>query len=263
MAVFYTNGIGASSGHALTTESPYIGLTGGTVHYLGPGGSDAADGARRETPLATLDQAHTNAVAGDTIVCLPGHAETIAVSQVFNKVGITLVSEGTGSNRARFTCGGTITMFDVQATQVQFLNLYFPSSTAEGDARIEVNSTGSRIEDCQFDCGALDTAYAVTYNAGNIWVSGTTFTSVAAGAIGGIYLDDDPAIVGLDMQDVTFDGGSFGWTSYAFLSESPELRGVRALRINQLNDSDVRLLTSPTGYWVVGVTTGSARFEQT
>jgi hypothetical protein len=259
----FQRGLGASSGHAIVTAASYIALNGNAsanVFFVGPGGTDAAApaGYRREAPLATLAQAHTNAIAGDTIVLLSGHTEALGSAQTFNKANVTVVSEGTGASRARFTCNATINMFDVTAVGVQFLNLYFPASTAVPSSRIRTAALGTIIEDCQFDSGASDTVFSVNYinGAGYAQIRGTTFTAVASGATGGVTIDSGATMSGLQLEDVVFDGGSFGWGNNA-LSNSGTLTGIKILNLSLLNNSDAFLGTSPTGYIVPGVCTGT------
>jgi hypothetical protein len=264
----YQRGLGGSSGHALTTATSYMALSGNasaSVVYVGPGGTDAAApvGFRREAPLATLAQAHTNIIAGDTIVLLAGHTETLGSAQTFNKANVTVVSEGTGANRARFTCSAAINMFDVTAVGVQFLNLYFTASTAAATARVRTAASGTIIEDCQFDSGASDTTHSVLYinGANYAQIRGTTFTSTASGAVGAISVDSGATMSGLQLVDVTVDGGSFGWTTNA-ITNGGTLTGVKVRNLSLLNNSDAFWGASPTGYVVPGVCTGSAYFLQ-
>lgn len=259
----FPHGLGAASGDDIVTADSYIHFSGNAsanVFFVGPGGTDAAApaGYRREAPLLTLAQAHTNAIAGDTIVLLSGFTASLAASQVFNKANITVVSEGTGANRARFTCSGTVDMFDVTAVGVQFRNLYFPASTAVPSSRIRTNALGTIIQDCQFDSGANDTVFSVNYinGAGYARIRGTTFTATASGAAGGVTVDAGATMSGLDLEDVTFDGGSFGWGNNA-LSNSGTLTGLKILRLNLLNNSDAFFGSAPTGYCIPGVCTGT------
>jgi hypothetical protein len=259
----YPNGAGGTTGHSLATRSPVWALNGGFIWYVHHTGTDAASpaGRRREAPLATLAQAHTNASAGDIIVLLPGHTQSLSAAQTFNKAQLTLVSEGTGSSRARFTCSGTVAMFDVTAAGVRFGNLYFPASTAVPTARIRTAAARTVIEDCYFECGTSDTAEAVAYvtGAGTATVRGTSFVATAATPAIGIEVVN--AMTGLELEDVTFDGGSYGWTDYAFKATAA-VTGMYGNRVHQLNHSDVFFATGSSGKWVVGTPSGAALFVQ-
>lgn len=269
-ASVFQHGVGGTTGHALVTERPYWALAGavsGCIWYVGPGGDDAAigSGGLRERPLATIAQALTNASAGDTIVLLSGYTASLSSAVTFNKADITLVSEGTGSSRARITCTGTVAMFDVTAVGVCFLNIYFPASTAVAVARIRSAASGTLIEDCYFECGASDTNWAVKFINGANYarITGATFTAVAAGSIGAFNVDVGATMSGLTVEDVTVDGGSFGWGS---ASPSVQcigtLTGLKVLRINLLNNSDMWIGASVTGHVVPGESSGAAYIFQ-
>ena len=259
----YQNGAGGTVGHSLAIRSPVWALNASYIWYVGPGGTDAASpaGRRREKPLATLAQAHTNCAAGDIIVCLEGHLESLSAAQVFSKARVKVVSEGSGSSRARFTCTGAVAMFDVTAAGVRFLNLYFPASTAVPTARIRSAAARTYIEDCYFECGASDTSRAVSFvtGAGTATVSGTSFVSVAATPAIGIEIIN--AISDLDLIDVTFDGGASGWTDFAFKATAA-VTGIYANVANQLNNSDAYFVTGSSGTWVPGDASGSALLVQ-
>ncbi len=256
------NGIGGSTGHSLATGSPLQSF--GAVWYVGPGGTDAGGiaGWRREAPLATLLQAYTNASAGDTIVLLAGHAETLAVAQTLGKIGLTIVSEGDGSNRARFTCNAAIAMFDVTAAAVRILNVYFPASTTIAPtARVRIAAAGVLVEDCYFECGALDTnrALQLVTGAASVEINSTTFIATAATPARGIQSSN--AMTGLILRDLVFDGGSFGWTVYACEIVTGVITGLYANNISLLNNSDVASANAGTGNFLIGESSGSALFQ--
>jgi len=259
--ILLPNGIGGTTGHSLATGSPLQSF--GATWYVGPGGTDAVGpaGWRREAPLATLSQAYTNASAGDTIVFLAGHAETLSSSQVLAKIGLTLVSEGDGSNRARFTCNAAIAMLDVTAAAVRILNVYFPASTtAAPTARVRIGAAGVLVEDCYFECGALDTNQALqcVTGAASVEINSTTFISTAATPATGLKVSN--GLTGLVMRDVVFDGGSFGWTSYACHLLAGNVAGLYANGISLLNNSDVDASNTGTGVFLIEASSGSAIF---
>lgn len=265
----YPNGAGGTVGDTLATRSPFWKTNGGNVWYLYSGtGSDAATprGKERERPLATLAQAVTNAAAGDTIYILEGHAESLAASQALSKAGLILSGEGSGSTRPRFTANGAVRMFDISVVGVQIRNLYFPASTSAPTSRVRCSSTSMLMDGCYFECGANDTNRALefTTGAGACSVRNTSFVSTATAVTAqpAIGIEVVNAMSDLWLEDVTFDGGSYGWSDYA-------CKGTAALtrphfnRVYQLNNSDVFMATGTTvGTVVVGAASGSARFQQ-
>lgn len=260
---FFANGAGGTSGADLAVLKPAY-YTGNIWYVQADDGTDAAApaGLERNAPLATLAQAYTNAAAGDTIVFLEGHHELLGSAQTLGKIGLALVSEGLGTDRATFTCTGTVAMFDVTAAGVLVDNVYFPASTAAAVARIRSAAAFTRIRNCDFLCGASDTNRAVQFvtGAGTCSITDSTFTAVAATPAVAIAVTN--AMSHLEMDNVTMDGGSYGWSGYAFTGTAA-VTALSATRMNRLNGSDVILATGGTGKWYDGVVTADSRLSWT
>lgn len=261
----YYSGCGGTSGATLATVAPLY--TSGTVWYVSSvTGTDAVSpaGQDRIKPLATLSQAHTNASAGDTIVCLSGHAETLTSAITFNKTDIKVISEGSGSNRARFTRNADINMFDVTAAGVVFWNIYFvASSTASTKSRLRTAAANSNWRSCYFECGANDTGPAAetVTGAGSVRIVDTSFvsTSTSTGTQPHSALKVTNAITDLEIEAVTFDGGSSGWSNQYAMNVAGAVTRLRAMNIDLLNDSDVTIVTGTSGYFSPRYKSGSAR----
>ena len=261
----YPNGIGGSTGATLATVSPLL-QSGDTWYVHASSGSDAASprGKERIRPLATLAQAYTNAAAGDIIVCLSGHTETLTASQTLGKAGLTVVGEGSGSSRPRFTRNADIVMFNITADGVTLNNLWFPvSGTTSTNARVKTASVNTKLIGCYFEHGTADDGpgFETVTGASQCLVKDTTFISTASSA------SDQPdsaikvtnAITDLELDTVIFSGGSSGWANpYAFNGAGAITR-LRALNVDLLLDSDVTLVTGTSGYWHTRNKTGSAR----
>lgn len=262
---FWPNGVGGSTGADLATVSPL--LTSGDIWYVSSAiGVDAASprGKERIRPLATLAQAHTNAAAGDIIVCLSGHSETLTAAQTFSKAGIILLGEGTGSSRPKFTRNGNVVLFDVTAAGVILWNIYFvASASASANSRVRLAGAADYIYNCYFESGANDTGPATetVTGASDINIVDTTYISTAT------LLTAQPesaikvtnALSTLELDNVTIDGGSTGWSNpYAFNGAAAITR-IWAQNIDLLHDSDVTLATGTTGHWNTRNTSGSAR----
>ena len=262
----YEAGIGGTSGDRLATADPlYVG-NGGFVWYVGNtvvGAADAAatggaldGGRRREKPLLTLSQAITNSADGDIIVFLANHAETLSGAVTINKK-VTLTSEGTGTSAAKFTAAGAINMLDVTVANVRMRNIRFPASTAAPTAKVRIATAGCQLIDCYMECGALDTnrALSLVTGAGQVRLSGCTF--IATAATPAVAVEVINAVTGLDVEDCTFDGGAFGWTSYAFQGTSA-LTNYTFLNTHLLNGSDAHITTGSTGWFQRGTASGSS-----
>lgn len=239
--------IGGSLGSEFPLRRPW--WMSGQVWYVHSGsGADAVSpqGLSRQYPLATLAQAYTNASAGDAIVCLENHAETLTGSQALAKAGLGIFGEGSGANKPSFTCNGAIEMFTASAAGVIIDNLQFPASGTAPTSRITFSAAEFVLRSCDFDCGASDTAAAVKLatGAGTGLIEDTTFTSTATAKtalpISGINVAN--AVTGLGLRNVTFDGGTYGWSSFAFKGTAAVTR-LYAIDLSLLNGSDFDLAT--------------------
>jgi hypothetical protein len=163
-----------------------------------------------------------------------------------NKANLWVVGEGSGSSRPKFTCAGTIAMFDITAAGVAIDNVYFPSSTAVPTARIRTASTETIIRSCYFECGASDTASALrtVTGAGQLLVKDTTFvsTATAIASLPSVAFEVVNAITDIDMDNVTFQGGTYGWSDYAFKGGAAVTR-LDAINLDLLSGSDFSLAT--------------------
>lgn len=240
--------IGATTGGRWLTRSPVY--MSGVVWYVGPGGADAVSpqGRERAYPLATLAQAYTNASAGDAIVFLANHAETLGSAQTLGKDGLYIASEGSDSTRAQFTCSAGVAMFDVTASYITVENIYFKASTAAPTARVRITNAGNQVVGCRFDCGASDTAPGLLLSnsaAAHCRVVNTKFVSTATAAASRptIGFEASAAVNNLEFDTVTFDGGTYGWSDYA-LKGTAAITNFRALDVDFLNGADMILATA-------------------
>lgn len=263
---FQSNGIGGTSGSEFATVSP-LHSSGDVWYVYSVTGADAASprGKERIRPLATLAQAHTNAAAGDIIVCLSGHTETLTAAQTFNKAGLLVIGEGSGSSRPRFTRFGNVVMFDVTAAGVVFDNLYFPASvtTSSASARMRFAAAGDQCRNCYFECSTLDDGPSIETVTGaqDIRIADTTIISTATS------ISDQPdscikvtnALSRLDLDTVVMNGGSSGWANPFAFNGAAAITTIRGINVDLLNDSDVTFATGTTGVLHIRNHSGSAR----
>ncbi len=264
----YFNGAGETSGSALAQLLPML-LSGSFWYVDAAHGTDAASprGKERIRPLATLAQACTNAAAGDIIVLLEGHAETLTSAQTFATAGIRVVSAGSGSARAHFTRSGDINLFDVTAAGVEFNNIYFSASsgTISTKARVRMAGVNDRVVGCYFESGATyDTGPQLEFitGASQVAVESTFFVSTSTD----VTLQPESAIkvtnavTDMTLDTVVFDGGSSGWSNpYAFNGAAAVTR-FRGYNIDLLHDSDGILATGSTYDVHIRNKSGSSRW---
>jgi hypothetical protein len=162
-------------GIPLTMSNPgevfWVG-NGGVPVKGGVGGLDGNNGTFQR-PFATLDYAVGKCTAsrGDTIIILPGHAETLssATALVLDIAGIAILGLGTGTLRPKFTMDtATTTTIPVSAANISIKNVIFSANFADIAEPFTVTATDFHLEDCQF------TQEATNMNFVEIVDSGTT-----------------------------------------------------------------------------------------
>ncbi len=243
------------------------------IWYVGnavSGASDSNAGTERDYPLLTLQQAVTNASAADLIVLLHSHSETISTVVILNKAGLSIVGEGSGSTIPRLTNGvgqATDCMLRISAASVMLDTIHFPESSVAARERVEVlgGSGTSILQNLTFDCGVNDRNRTLFYTTiGNHWLSDCTFTAVGVGANAAIEIGG--VLPGWTVNNVTLDGGSFGWTAtgYAIQPNGGGIAtGMRATNMRLLNGSHVQFATGTTGIFDPVLTTGDSRVDWT
>ena len=86
------------------------------------------------------------------------------------------------------------------------------------------------------------------------------FAAVAATPAVGLEVIN--AVSDVTLDNVTFDGGSFRWSDYAFKGSAAVTR-LRATRVYLLSGSHVLLPTGTTGTLSVAAATGDSRTDWT
>lgn len=242
------NGLtGSSADPVIASGCSY--LSGSVIWLDSVNGADANAGTERELPKKTFAAAYAVAAAGSVIVIEAGSAFSWGVAQALALSDLTVLGLGSGVTSPRFTCTAAVDLFQVGAAGVKFQNLYFSASTAAATSRVNVAVAGAEFEarDCYFECGASDTGAAILVSgaAGSGRVDGCTFIATAARPAIGLSIAaaaDDWKVV-----NTVFDGGSFGWTDYAF-KVSAAATGIRAEHVTMVNHSDLGFTVAGTSY---------------
>ncbi len=117
----------------------------GNVFWVGSTASPNADNAgagSKETPFATLAFALTQAVAsrGDTILLLPGHAET-TTAIAMSTAGVKVIGLGVGRNRPTLTATTAATdLVNVTAANVSLENIRLIGAASGVTALLDLSS---------------------------------------------------------------------------------------------------------------------------
>lgn len=261
---YFPNGMGAASGGSLVVAKN-LNTTGDVWYVDFTNGVDAVSpaGLSRYNPLKTVAQAITNAADENDIVFLPNHAETLtAVQNVAKK--IRFHSEGTGAARARFTRNAAAAiLFNVTGARCEFRDLYFvQSAQANAAARVTIGAGSALFKNCYFECGASDTGPAVDLitAADRTRFEGNTFISVSTTTRPSMALRLSNAMTDIRLDGDVFDGGTVGWSNqYALDATAAIITDIRAEALSLLRDSDIGLINGSSGFFQIGVASGSSR----
>lgn len=225
----------------------------GSVQWLDTvNGNNANAGTNIELPVATLAQAVTNSAANGLIVIKSGSYESLSGAQTLSLAGLTIVGLGTGSTRPRYTANGAIAMFNITAAGVRIFNIYFPASTSAPTSRISTGAAETEINGCYFECGASDTGAAtiVAASANNARIINCSYVTTASRPAIGLSVTG--AVTDLYVKDATFDGGSYGWTDYAFKVSAAATR-MFVDGVTLRNNSDLGVTVTATTYKLFGI----------
>lgn len=231
---------------------------GGPVYFSGGvqwvdtiDGDNSNAGTTPERPVATLAQAVTNSSANGAIIIGEGSSETLTGSQAIALGNLSIFGCGTGSSRPRYTCAGSVVMINSAGNGLWLEGLYFPASTAVPTTRVDMASPYNVVKDCYFECGASDTSSAVRMTAASSGglVTGCSFVTTASRPATGVLISGAGA--NNTIQDCVFDGGSYGWTNYAFL-QSAAATGTTILGGTFSNFSDIGFIVTATSYKIFG-----------
>jgi hypothetical protein len=169
-------------------------LTTGNVWFVNSAGSGSADGQSPQTALRTVAAGVAAATAGDTVLVLPGHAETISTATSFGAMSkaVQIVGLGTGSLRPTFTYTAPTATIAVSAANVSFTNCIFVAGVGGADVAAAFTLTAAKnftLDTCDFrDTSAIlnfvslvDTS-AVSNDADGLTLAGTNWYGLTATA---------------------------------------------------------------------------------
>jgi|TARA_Y100000310_G_scaffold51927_1_gene47804 hypothetical protein len=116
-------------------------------------GATTNSGTSPTDALAGLDAAinKTTASQGDLVVCMEGHAETIATAAAIDLdvAGVRVIGLGDGASRPTFTLSATGSTFEIAGASVTIENLLFTTSDA-ATIIVDVNAADVTIRGCDF-----------------------------------------------------------------------------------------------------------------
>lgn len=167
----------------------------GNKYYVcnrtGANGSNSNPGTTRQAPLATIAAAIAlcSASQGDTIIVLPGHAESFATDLDIATAGINIIGVGVGENRPILTFTATGAKIDLDAANVKIRNFVLKNDVDEQVAVIDVDGAGAILEDIEIlEGSSKQFLIGIDLGADRPTVRRCYIKSVAAGANSGIKI---------------------------------------------------------------------------
>ena len=261
------NGIGGTLGDSLALAKPLM-LSGNVWYVSSARGTDAASpaGQNREKPLATLQQAVTNASAADVIVLLSDHAESIS-STVSIAKQLIIVGEGSsgGNPTATLTQGADTTMISLATSGIELRNIKFPEpAIAIANPRVSVVSSGVWVDGCRFEVGKNTdvAAFYVTAGSDTLRVTNSTWISVATDRtlqpVTSFYFSG--AVSDVVLDGLVFSDGEVGYSNiYSLDASAGAITRLRATNISLLLGADLKFHASSTGLINVATATGGGK----
>lgn len=192
MATNHPEGLTVMGAPVLPTGIP---ATMGRYVFVHSGrGSDNNQGLTKDDPMATIDGAigRCTADAGDVILVLPGHAETIsgASSLVADIAGVHIFGLGKGSLRPTLTFSATASIISVTAANVTLENLLIVGNVDNIVTGISLgaNADGTVLRNIEMRDGASNKEFligiAIAAGCDDVLIDGLRFCGLAGGATG-------------------------------------------------------------------------------
>lgn len=208
-----------ASGMVFSQGAPVLPFTTGTVRFVSSttaGASDNNNGLDVTTPMATIDAAIGKCTAnvGDTIVVMPGHAETItgAGGITADVAGIRIIGVGEGSYKPTVTFGTSVnTDINVTSANVLIRNLRLVCNIDSLVNFLDLDADFFTGEDLDFVTASTKEAVGfinIATTKDNFWFRRCTFLQGTdpAGTDGAV---DTGAIFMIDSENIWVDDCHF------------------------------------------------------
>jgi hypothetical protein len=244
--------VSKQSGISTATGPTWLGeslVTSDTIFWVDSVTGADVNAGEEWLPKATLFGA-SGAIAACTtsnsniIVCKKTHRETLTGAYTFSFNGVTVVSLGSGTDRAQIQSAGFT--ISVSGTEVRMHNLYFPASSGTCTSRITVTGAGFEFYEGQIDSGSNDTTDGLLISAvAHATVRGSTFK--ATGRPSGTTqrgLRNTGASTNMLVEDCTFDGGTVGYSDACLKIDTATADRFRLRSITLQNYAVAKISTS-------------------
>ena len=175
-------------------------LTTGNVYFVHSGtGLDGNAGLHGANALATVDKALSLCTSNknSTILLMPGHTESItdATGFVVDKIGVSIIGLGNGTDRPIFTFDNTAASVEIDAANVHLENILFQADVSAVVVGMNIDANGFSMNNCEFNFNATGDDFLTmvdidAFDKHSITNCKFVSESGAAGAAEAIRLDD-------------------------------------------------------------------------
>jgi hypothetical protein len=221
----------------------------GTTYYLDSvTGDDDNSGVDRSHPLATIAGGLAALAAGDTLIILPTHAETVTAAPTVD-VACRIIGLGWGRYRPAFTASGAIDCFSIEAANVHLENVRLLGNTASVTSCLNIAESDFYGKNISIEQAATPLAgVTVTADGDRFILEDCNWIGTAAGPDYGILIEgkaDGWKLIrpvanyaGSSGLDLAFLASSFKMKEY--LIDRPIVVGFDTLAID-INSSTAAL----------------------
>lgn len=250
----------------LSLQVPHTGKTfyvcnSSVLQPLGITGSNSNSGLTPEQPLSTIDAAINKCLAhrGDTIIVMPGHAETIAdaTSLVPDVSHVKILGQGVGEKRPIITFAtATTANIPVSGANVRISGLVFKCNIDSQAAMITTTADDVEIDNCSFREGTgtglnFITVGAADADSDRLYVHDCDFYMPTAGNgdhaieflkdMSNVRLEDLEIDGDFDEGAIAIPAGGNAQVNLRILrcNIKNRLTGVEAIKINGTDNSGI------------------------
>lgn len=267
-------GITVTVGGSETTLSPAellqlkaaVAASVGDTYYAHSDGTSGQPGTK-DQPKATADQAYDLCSAGDTVILLPGHAESITADSGLDMdtAGVNVAGVGYGARRPTFNHNGTTATKDMKmaAASNRLSNILVVVSDVGNDQAmaLEMTATDCEVAYCEFrDDGTSQALNYITIGVtadeecDRCYIHHNKFRVTGSGsANSAISVDFDYTSLRLEYNDIYGDWDEAGIIFQTAANAQVDLRVVgNDVTNNQSAKYAIDLTASGSTGWVSG-----------
>jgi hypothetical protein len=189
-------------------------VTHGTVRYVDSVNGNAGNsGLAPDQALVTIDAAINASSAGDTIIVLEGHVETLAdaTSLVPDVAGLTIIGLGRGARRPTLTLSATGSNIPISGANVLLQNfLITTTGTINVTAAITITGPDAAIIDVEIRESAADSqvvdGIVCAATSDRALIKGLIFRGFLTGDADASAVSITGAVDGVIVEDFNLDG---------------------------------------------------------